>query len=701
MFLIMLAIVTVASSTASEAKTFELQTEFVRAVSRGEHDKIRALIDKGADVNEEADGFTPLMLARDPETVRLLADAGANINASSTLFKKTMLGWAASGGNADIVKALIEAGADVNAKDEIGGTALSAAVMAKPPRIDIIKILINAGADPDIGLFLDQPFLVWASMVGNVDVIKALIDAGADVNVRNKKGATPLMAAVAARQKEAVKLLIDSGADVNARSYPPKGKRKRGGKKGQTATDVAKAMGDKDIEEMLIKAGAKESDKPPVPDYKKPNAPGMYTLDCGVSGSPPPQGRKFTCSGIDQVADSGTETLVFSKAYFAGKHAVPMEKGCRVDLGQPGFYTIQTTTMATPWELVCRARLRTTTGGEKWIAFIRKGKTVIKTSEHKAVVKKPEKKAPKEKKEPPGIKIVKPVDSDQFAFNKDEPRGVLEIEAEAEVTGDCDDAATWEVEDIGESKKKFDPEDASDNVTIKFEDLPGKNSDFGKKKITARACGKSDSVTVEVFFSPEVKNHPGEGSGETSNWFYYWGQTRAGKGFNPDYIPEKIASDGSKAVGQYDYTEDKVFLTDKIMQTSCAPRVQALGGKESKGIDCFAETVRHETQHQKERWEWWGAMDPTSLNGTARRAYDADNDLVPNSIEKQLEKSKNCREWDATSCDGRPKDNLFDVEMNAYWIGWEWPVGSADKEDWSWCGKQWDDISVCPGNKQW
>ena len=79
---------------------------------------------------------------------------------------------------------------------------------------------------------------------------------------------------------------------------------------------------------------------------------------------------------------------------------------------------------------------------------------------------------------------------------------------------------------------------------------------------------------------------------------------------------------------------------------------------------------------------------------------DFDGDLVPDKVENELT-GKDCSKWDPTSCDGRPKDSLFDNEMNAYWIGWEWPVGFADSEDWSWCGKQWNDVSVCPGNKQW
>ncbi|MDT8366525.1 MAG: hypothetical protein RRA15_08525, partial [bacterium] len=260
--------------------------------------------------------------------------------------------------------------------------------------------------------------------------------------------------------------------------------------------------------------------------------------------------------------------------------------------------------------------------------------------------------------------------------------------------------ASWKMEELSGSKQKIDPATASNAVKISFEGLPGNTSQLGKKRITASACGKSDSVVVQLFFPPDALNHPGAGSGTIPNWFFYWKQTKAGKGYKPAYTPVKIATDGSKAIGQYDYAADKVFLTDRIMQKSCAPRVKALGGKESKGIDCFAETARHETRHQKERWEWWGATNPQALSFFERHKLDFDGDLVPDEVEKKLD-GKNCSKWDPTSCDGRPKDSLFDIEMNAYWIGWEWPVGYADSEDWSWCGKQWDDMAVCPGNKRW
>jgi hypothetical protein len=289
------------------------------------------------------------------------------------------------------------------------------------------------------------------------------------------------------------------------------------------------------------------------------------------------------------------------------------------------------------------------------------------------------------------VEIISPQEGDQFAYNRASP-GILKIDLHG-TTEDCDEEITWEIEDVGYSEKKIEPP-KGDSSLVRFRGLPEYNTDFGKKKITALACGKSTSVVVEVYYNPDAKNHPGEGSAVTPNWFHYWGQTKAGKGFSPIYEPErKSQSTGGLAQAQYDYYADKIVLTNQVLYKSCFGRP---GGKESLGIDCYAELLRHESWHQKERWEWWGNTNPLALGFIDRREMDLDGDLVPDKIEENLSARK-CSKWDAYSCQGRPKDSLLDVEMDAYQKGWEWRVGSANKEDWSSCkhGKQWKKGKAC------
>ena len=51
------------------------------------------------------------------------------------------------------------------------------------------------------------------------------------------------------------------------------------------------------------------------------------------------------------------------------------------------------------------------------------------------------------------------------------------------------------------------------------------------------------------------------------------------------------------------------------------------------------------------------------------------------------------RSW--YSCAQRPFKGSIDSEIFAYYVGWKWPVGKADREDWSRCGKQWRNASAC------
>ncbi len=120
---------------------------------------------------------------------------------------------------------LIGAGADVNAKNKRGYTALMLATQRGP--IEIVKLLIEGGADVNVMSEDDpkpktkkdrvEPSLVFtaleiASRRGRTEIAKLLIDAGADVNARDYKGATALMWASNEGHTEIVNLLKEAGA---------------------------------------------------------------------------------------------------------------------------------------------------------------------------------------------------------------------------------------------------------------------------------------------------------------------------------------------------------------------------------------------------------------------------------------------------------------------------------------------------------
>lgn len=113
-----------------------------------------------------------------------------------------------------VIRSLLDRGADVNAKDTHGATALMhAALYARPA---IVKLLLERRADPNRVNTSGATALMWA--VGSPEKVRLLISHRADVNARAKSGRTPLILASAIPGNiEAVKLLLDAGAGVKMR----------------------------------------------------------------------------------------------------------------------------------------------------------------------------------------------------------------------------------------------------------------------------------------------------------------------------------------------------------------------------------------------------------------------------------------------------------------------------------------------------
>ena len=110
---------------------------------------------------------------------------------------------------------LIESGADVNAVVSKGKTALY--IAAERMKYDLMKALINAGAD----VYNSPPALMAAADLEQDNAeqfVNLLIEAGADVNMTNRGGYTALMtAAWRAASPNIITALVNAGADVNAR----------------------------------------------------------------------------------------------------------------------------------------------------------------------------------------------------------------------------------------------------------------------------------------------------------------------------------------------------------------------------------------------------------------------------------------------------------------------------------------------------
>ena len=153
------------------------------AAMRQDADAVRALLATGADVNAaQGDGMTGLHWAARhgaTEIVRLLLDAGADRGVTTRLGDHTPLHVASRAGQAPTVSMLLDAGAAANARTTTGATPLH-----------------------------------FAAVAGNVNTLTTLLDHGADANAREPVwGQTPLMFAAAADRADALAVLLARGAD--------------------------------------------------------------------------------------------------------------------------------------------------------------------------------------------------------------------------------------------------------------------------------------------------------------------------------------------------------------------------------------------------------------------------------------------------------------------------------------------------------
>lgn len=125
----------------------------------------------------------------------------------------TQLFAAVNAGKLKDVKAALKKGADVDAQDQSGRTALMRAVINKNHAI--AKELFKAGSDPNKkDDFYETPFL-RASANGQVETLKMLIDGGADLASVNRMGGTALAVASENGQVQAVRHLLRTGIPVD------------------------------------------------------------------------------------------------------------------------------------------------------------------------------------------------------------------------------------------------------------------------------------------------------------------------------------------------------------------------------------------------------------------------------------------------------------------------------------------------------
>lgn len=188
-------------------------------------------------------------------------------------------------------------------------------------------------------------------------------------------------------------------------------------------------------------------------------------------------------------------------------------------------------------------------------------------------------------------------------------------------------------------------------VSGQFTGLPRQNTQFGRKTLTVDLINEANTIQsltrdFEVFFPIRrtatdytVMNHPFTAGSTTvqpyvPNWYYYWTQTAANYG-----VSGPITNPGT--THQYQDSDDRTGITlfassvNRWIAYTRNPAAQSTGSgtwNNARGIDLFANIMRHEGQHRLDMIANWGAT-------TGRVIAEDENehgDFLKNTIEPTL-----------------------------------------------------------------
>ena len=198
------------------------------AVMSGNLSAVRALAEKGSNVNQSINGATPLCFAAEhPDITRYLVEKGADVNAPFA----------------------------INNDPKMQITAL--VTMSWMMRPDIIALVFRHGLTQASTEIMWSTFIsvgMFANLSGSkeaalMESMRLMLEKGANVNAKGLGGATPLMMTVQAGSVNLARMLIDRRTDVNAKDD-----------KGRSALTIAKMSGKnrQQLIDMLVRAGAEQ-----------------------------------------------------------------------------------------------------------------------------------------------------------------------------------------------------------------------------------------------------------------------------------------------------------------------------------------------------------------------------------------------------------------------------------------------------------
>lgn len=244
-------------------------------------------------------GRTPLMIASEKSheaIVRALLEAGADVNKADEK-DWTPLSIAAYYGHEVVVRALLAAGANVN-RVVFGDKATPLTIAAQNGHEGVVNALLDAGANVNLMTENSGTALVISTQEGHEAVVRALLVAGADVNKAvGKDDWTPLVFAAHYGHEGVVRALLEGGADVN-----------KANKQGMTPLIIAAENGHVAIVRVLLERGV---------DVNNADAIGATALSLAAENGHEGVVRALLDAGADvnKAENDGSTPLIFASRF--------------------------------------------------------------------------------------------------------------------------------------------------------------------------------------------------------------------------------------------------------------------------------------------------------------------------------------------------------------------------------------------------
>ncbi|XP_063676544.1 fibronectin type 3 and ankyrin repeat domains protein 1-like isoform X1 [Bolinopsis microptera] len=217
-----------------------------RAIASNDYAKIALICQSRPQPNinvPDASGMSPLMRAcamLRKDIVKTLLECGADVNFGNSA-NRTSAMLACLGGNLEVIETLVEHKANLRLRDRSGATCLHYAIDSGNEEVVqyLLKQRVDVDAQDNQGW---TPLMCLAANRGTIDIAKTLIKAGSDVNYSDNIGKTVLMSASLAGNREMCELLVTNGAVHSAYT-----------RFGKSAYEMAVAFDRKEVVEFFQK----------------------------------------------------------------------------------------------------------------------------------------------------------------------------------------------------------------------------------------------------------------------------------------------------------------------------------------------------------------------------------------------------------------------------------------------------------------